>query len=504
MSLASAILFGIAAVGSSSAQSDPWPMFGQNLTNTSSTSDTGISTSTAGKLKMKWVFTTGGDVSARAAVVNERAYFPDWGGYLWAVYVTTGKKAWHHNLTDYGLPAGSVSRTSPAVANGILYIATQKDGWLIAVNATTGTLVWKSQPISPTNDPKITGSPTVANGVVYLGLTTDEEDLAADTHYPCCTTRGYVVAVKASNGTLLWATPTVPDGYSGAGIWSSGPVVDETRHTVFVTTGNNYSNPTTSTYLACVAAGGSPAACQSPQDYADAVVALDTATGAVKWGKRLMQWAGSGGSDDFNLSCRETPDTNCPMPIGPDLDFGAGANEITYKTSSGSKTIIGAGQKSGIYYALDPDTGAELWRTQVGPGIVWGTASDGKRIYVAINDAVGVTYSAGSAGSWAALDPATGKILWQKADPNGANDTGPLAVANGVVYAPSLAGSSAAPNMFALNASTGAKLWSYPAGSSVVAGASIAGGVVYWGSGYARSKSTGGKNRFYAFSLGGK
>ena len=84
-----------------------------------------------------------------------------------------------------------------------------------------------------------------------------------------------------------------------------------------------------------------------------------------------MQWVGSGGSDDFNLSCRETPDTNCPMPIGPDLDFGAGANEITYKTSSGSKTMIGAGQKSGIYYALDPDTGAELWRTQVGPGIVW-------------------------------------------------------------------------------------------------------------------------------------
>ena len=315
----------------------------------------------------------------------------------------------------------------------------------------------------------------------------------------------YVVAVKASNGTLLWATPTVPDGYSGAGIWSSGPVVDEARHTIFVTTGNNYGSPTAPVYLACVAAGNDAADCQSPQNYADAVIALDTGTGSVKWGRRLMQWQGAVGSDQFNLSCRETPDSNCPVPTGPDLDFGAGANEITYKTGNESKTIIGAGQKSGIYYAFDPDTGAELWHTQVGPGIVWGTASDGKRIYVAINDAAGVTYSAGTAGSWAALDPQTGTILWQTPYPNGANDTGPLAVANGVVYAPSLAGAAKAPNMFALNATTGAKLWSYPAGSSVVAGASVAGGVVYWGCGYARSsRATGGTNKFYAFSENGK
>jgi polyvinyl alcohol dehydrogenase (cytochrome) len=80
-----------------------------------------------------------------------------------------------------------------------------------------------------------------------------------------------------------------------------------------------------------------------------------------------------------------------------------------------------------------------------------------------------------------------------------------LAVANGIVYAPSLAGSATAPNMFALNATTGAKLWSFPAGSSVNAGAAIVGGVVYWGSGYARSSgATGGKDKFYAFSENGK
>ena len=111
----------------------------------------------------------------------------------------------------------------------------------------------------------------------------------ATTAHKACTTKGRVVAVNANNGTVLWSTATVPSGYSGASVWSSGPVVDESRHTVFVTSGNNYSNPTTEAYLTCIAAGNSVAACQSPEDYADSVLALDSQTGAVKWGKRLMQ-----------------------------------------------------------------------------------------------------------------------------------------------------------------------------------------------------------------------
>jgi polyvinyl alcohol dehydrogenase (cytochrome) len=56
--------------------------------------------------------------------------------------------------------------------------------------------------------------------------------------------------------------------------------------------------------------------------------------------------------------------------------------------------------------------------------------------------------------------------------------------------------------MYALDAATGAILWSYAAGGSVNAGAAVSRGSVYWGSGYARSGS--GNNKFYAFSLDGK
>ncbi len=112
--------------------------------------------------------------------------------------------------------------------------------------------------------------------------------------------------------------------------------------------------------------------------------------------------------------------------------------------------------------------------------------------------------SLGAAGTWAALDPATGKVLWQVADPNGAIDIGPMAVANGVVLAPSAARAASDTTMLALNAATGATLWGYAAGGSVVAGASIAGNTVYWGSGYAHLGLGSPNHKFYAFSIGGR
>ena len=49
---------------------------------------------------------------------------------------------------------------------------------------------------------------------------------------------------------------------------------------------------------------------------------------------------------------------------------------------------MGAGQKSGQYWALDPDTGAVEWVTTAGPGgtaggLQWGSAVDGLRVYTA-------------------------------------------------------------------------------------------------------------------------
>src|SRR5208283_3881929 len=100
-----------AARGGSGVLIQPdWGSSGQNNHNTrSAAAEHTINAGNVGNLKTAWIFTTAGDVSARASVVNGVAYFPDWGGNLWAVNATTGAKIWGHQLSDYGLPAGTVS-----------------------------------------------------------------------------------------------------------------------------------------------------------------------------------------------------------------------------------------------------------------------------------------------------------------------------------------------------------------------------------------------------------
>src|SRR5271163_2004017 len=185
-----AVVITILSVGALGAQGQDWPMFGQNIANSASTLDLTLLPFNVSKLEPKWTFTTGGDVSARAAVVQGVAYFPDWGGYLWAVNTQTGKAVWSHQLSDYGLPANTHSRTSPAVVNGIVYVGTQEGGWLLAINAQTGALIWKIEPETVSPYPMITTSPAVFLGIVYVGVTSNEEDLATVPGFPCCTSRG--------------------------------------------------------------------------------------------------------------------------------------------------------------------------------------------------------------------------------------------------------------------------------------------------------------------------
>ncbi len=488
------------------AHAGDWPVFGGGVANLAGNpTERLISKDTAQGLKPAWVAHLGYDVSARAAVVGGIAYVPDWGGHLWAIDTATGKTVWQHLMRDYGFAAGTITRTTPAVAGSTLYFGTQKGAYLVAVNKDTGALIWVSEmdthPLAV-----ITASPVIAAGVIYTGIASIEEGAAANPSYPCCSFQGSAVAADAQTGKILWKTATVPAGYTGGAIWGSNMVVDATRHEVFAGTGDNYSVPTAPAYKACLAAGGSNASCTAKDDYFDTLLALDMATGHVNWSHRLRS------SDDWNVACIEGPpgSGNCPVTAGPDYDFASGPQELTVKTASGAtRTLIGIGQKSGVYSAFDADTHKLAWARQVGPGgdlggIEWGSASDGKRIYVAVSNSGGIRYAGGSAGSWNALDPATGAILWRTPDPNGAIDLGPVAVANGVVYAGSMAPAANQASMFALNAATGDILWSFAAGSSVIAGASIVDGSLYWGAGTTPIAAGSHNTRFYAFSLDGE
>src|SRR5258708_19933138 len=74
--------------------------------------------------------------------------------------------------------------------------------------------------------------------------------------------------------------------------------------------------------------------------------------------------------------------------MGPDYDFGATPVLMMLK---GGKQVLVAGQKSGLVYGLNPDTGALLWKTTVGAGsalggVEWGIGANDTHVFVPGSD----------------------------------------------------------------------------------------------------------------------
>ena len=129
--------------------------------------------------------------------------------------------------------------------------------------------------------------------------------------------------------------------------------------------------------------------------------------------------------------------------------------------------LVGEGQKSGTYWALDRATMKPVWNQTVGPGtaaggIIGSTAYDGQRIY-------GPVTPAGE--QWALSRD--GGVDWVSAD-GGPLHFSPTSVANGVVYTPDLSGV-----LTLREASTGAILDKVPLPGPTFGGVAIAGGYVF-------------------------
>src|SRR5216684_6675491 len=371
------------------SRSGQWRIAGQNLSNTwSQPAEHTISPANVSGLTPKWVFTTGGDVSATPTVDGDAVYFPDWGGNLFAVKKDSGQLIWSHKISEYDGVEGAISRVSPAVDGNQVIVGdilnsrqVHNGANVISVDRQTGVIQWITQ-VETHPAAIITGSPVIFNGMIYIGVSSSEETLALNPAYPCCSFRGSIVALDEKSGAMLWKTFDMPDnggqpgGYSGGAIWQP-PAIDPKRGTLFIGTGNNYTAP--ADVEACQ--NETPTAnCAAADDFFDTALALDLKTGQIKWAKGLQDF------DTFTDACltSSVPNPNCPVPSSPDFDFGgSGPNLIG--------NIVGFGQKSGRYWAFNPDNGNPLWVTQVGPGsnlggIEWGTANDGKHIYAAISN----------------------------------------------------------------------------------------------------------------------
>ena len=258
--------------------------------------------------------------------------------------------------------------------------------------------------------------------------------------------------------------------------------------------------------LDCVAAAGedpaAKAACLPADDYFDAIMALDLTTGAVRWVTRALPF------DAWTVDCIPFvgDGDNCPDPAGPDYDFGQAPALFSVKTAGGARDLVGAGQKSGQYWAVDPDTGLVVYTTVAGPGgtaggLQWGSAVDGKRVYTANANSNLVPWelpdgTVTTTGMWSGIDAATGALLWQTTPTHGGSTSGPVTTANGVVFGCAL---DPLGHMYALDAATGSVIWKFASGGSCLSGAAIADGMVFWGSGYSNFGFGTPNNKVYAF-----
>jgi polyvinyl alcohol dehydrogenase (cytochrome) len=263
-----------------------------------------------------------------------------------------------------------------------------------------------------------------------------------------------VVLLDPKTGNVVWQTFMITDaqraaGASGASVWSS-PAYDSTTKLIYVTTGNNFTAPTTATE--------------------DAIVALDSATGKIVWVNQRTP------NDVWNF--RYPAD-----PTHPDYDFGDSPQ--VYVLPSGQK-VVGAGQKSGFYHVVDATTGALVNQLQVEPGGSLGGLFADTAVANGIVYANGINWpnpggSYPTAGDLIAIAGDGSKELWRFTTP-GSPDMGGVAVANGVVYFTS----TYSGQLFALNANSGAVLSSIAVGVSG-SGPAVSAGQVYVGTGDALS-----------------
>jgi polyvinyl alcohol dehydrogenase (cytochrome) len=498
-----------------------WNGWSSDLENSrfQSAESAGLAASQVPKLKLKWAFGFPGDFVAfsQPSIVHGKLFVGSAGGKVYALDASTG-------CTYWAFDAGAGVRTAISIGPGSVAYFGDLQANVYAVDAASGAQLWKTR-VDDYAGARITGTPKLYDGKLYVPVSSHDEWTAADPGPECCKFRGSVVALEAKTGRQIWKTYTIADeprptdkknklgkpiwGPSGGGVWSS-PTIDVLKSVLYVGTGDSYTEP--------------------PVRTTDAILAMDLTSGKIVWSRQLSE------KDVWNTSCLIPPGLNCPDTPGPDFDFGD--SPILRTLASGKRALI-AGQKSGVVHALDPDQQGEiLWQSRIGKGgalggIQWGPAADRDTVYAALSD-FGIAISDASriaanegygpdpniGGGLFALKLATGEKIWDTPSPGkgckikGCSPAQSAAITaiSGVVFSGALDG-----HLRAYSTKDGAILWDYDTlrdfdtvnmvkakgGSLDAAGPAVVGGMLFVNSGYGYFNAIPG-NVLLAFSVDGR
>lgn len=415
-----------------------WNGWGPTVENThfQSAAQAGLTAEQVPRLTLKWAFGFPDTTSAWAqpTVVGGRLFVGSQNGTVYSLDPKTGCVIW--TFTAHGAVRASISigpRGTQAGHSGdagrVAAFFSDQKGYAYALDAVTGAPIW-ARKVDDHPLVRLTGSPALYNGVLYVPTSSYEEAGKSPT-YVCCTFRGSVVALNAATGDVVWRAYTIAEparkigtrrdgveswGPAGGAIWSA-PTIDAKRGVLYVGVGNTYAGLVT-------------------QPAANSVAAFELTTGTMLWARQVAA------PDIFG--CR-VGEPNCGDKAGPDFDFGS-APALT-KLPTGRDAIV-IGNKSGIGYAMDPDKqGQIIWEYRAGKGgalggIEWGSAVDADQAYFPVADGGSPT-----PGGLHAVTLATGERVWFAAPPpaacgapargcNGAQSAAITAIP-GAVFSPS-------------------------------------------------------------------
>ena len=408
-----------------------WAMFGHDLAATwTQPCETEISPDTVDELQEVWFFDTRDAVSGSPTVVDDSVYFGDWSGRVYALRADTGEERWTfdaepHDRVYAGQIVGSVAVDDVGEVRTV-FIGAGKT--MYALDADDGSVTWRHElgREGDGDDPtEIESSPIVADGKVIFGY---------DVHNSPNGEPAGIRALDAASGDEVWTFETAPtegEGATGEGcgdVWGSVSV-DEDLGLIYFGTGN----------------------CTTEEwgRFSEALVAVTLDSGELAWSHQPHE-------QNFD-----------------DLDFAGQPNLF----DAGGRALVGLGNKDGTYYAVDRETGEEVWRAEAtGPGLTnpGSNFSTGGFIgTTAFADGLVVGGTAvGPPPHLHAIDAASGEIAWQNPAP--AATYAPTTIANGVAF---LGGTDF--TLRAYDAADGEIRWEHTMAAVVAGGAVVVGNDVF-------------------------
>ncbi len=233
-----------------------WNGWGRDLDNSRYQPKSGIRPQDVPKLKVKWAFAHPGTMATgQPTIIGDRLFLTTEVGVIYCLNAQTGCTYWTMNA---GAAVRAAISVGPLPAGGAakfaVYFGDEKSA-VRALDAATGKLLWKTK-IEDHLLSRITGSPLLYQNRLYVPVSSFEETAGRDNKYECCKFRGSVVALDAFTGKIIWKSFTVQDesqpfkknstgtqmyGPAGGAVWSA-PTIDVKRQVIYAGTGNSYTD----------------------------------------------------------------------------------------------------------------------------------------------------------------------------------------------------------------------------------------------------------------------